>query len=132
MLPELFNDYVKDRLLTRQKSIIQANNLSVEAVPKFAQLLRSSLMVSSIYTFYDHGYSPQRKEPLDAKQVKNVLKEETRTSRRRKSRRKRMSSLIDCRGNWITCRQSWILHMIWMIRRISKHSYWESYMKTTW
>ena len=47
MKPDLFNEFVKEKLSSRQRSIIQSKNLSVQAVPKFAELFRSSLMVSS-------------------------------------------------------------------------------------
>ena len=54
LMPDQFDEYVKEKLASWQKSIIQTKYLSVEALPKFANLFKSSLMVSSMYSCFNH------------------------------------------------------------------------------
>ena len=47
--PEAFHNYVESKMYSRQQKITKNKQLSLDVLPKFEQILKSSLMVSSKY-----------------------------------------------------------------------------------
>ena len=74
-----YEDYVQNKLYKRQQKIIKKKSLSIQVVPKFADLFKTSMMVSSKLLLLLFCYSTQRKKSSYAESYQTLWKRSKRT-----------------------------------------------------